>query len=110
MKIKLEIDFKELEKFGYRLKFNNLIHTAYYVKPVDKQAQEKFRQETLGSEQGKILECNDVIAIVKEENNPCLDRHIFLIKKERCKDLDYPFSKIDKNDIQDLIQAGLVEE
>lgn len=110
IKIKDNVDLKELEKFGFKLKFNNIIHTAYYVKPVNKQIQTQFLQNNTHDGQRQILENCDVIAIVKEKYNPCLDRHIFLIRSERCKDLEYPFSEIDKNDIQDLIQAGLVEK
>lgn len=110
LRIKKEIDLKELEKFGFKLKFNNLRHTSYYVKPISKQEQEKFRKETLASEQSRILENNDVVAVVKEDYNSCLNRKIFLITRERCRDLEYPFSEVNERDIQDLIQAGYVEK
>ena len=110
LKIKDEVDLKGLEKFGFKLKFNNLIHTSYYVRPINNEVQNEWKQERTSDRQSFILENNDVVAVVKEEHNPCLDRHIFLIKKERCKDLEYPFSKINENSIQDLIQAGLVEK
>ena len=101
---------KDLEKFGFKLKFNNIIHTAYYVRPVDFEAAKLFLKDKTIEGNRQILENNDVVAIVTEKYNPCLDRYVFIIKKERCKDLEYPFSEINEEYIQDLIKADMVEK
>ena len=110
LKIK-EDRMQELEKFGFILKYNNLIHLSYYVRPVDEEIQKAIKRETLSVEQARILECNDVIAIVNKTNNPFWDRGIFLIKKGDCYNLDCPFSdEITPYFIEDLIKADMVEK
>ena len=109
LKIKAE-KMKDLKKFGFKLKFNNIIHTAYYVRPVDFEAAKLFLKDKTIEGNRQILENNDVVAIVTEKYNPCLDRYVFIIKKERCKDLEYPFSEINEEYIQDLIKADIVEK
>lgn len=110
LKIKEE-KMQELEKFGFILKYNNLIHLSYYVRPVDEKIQKAIERETLYTEQEKMLSCNDVVTIVNKTNNPFWDNGIFLIKKGDCYNLDCPFSdEITPCFINDLIKSDMVEK
>lgn len=111
LKIKDNICLEELEKFNFRLKHNNIIRTTYYVRPKDENLYEKFTDKNLKQEeQNNMLLGNDVVAVISSKSNPYLYKRVYIIKKQNNCDLEYPFSEVSENDINDLIKADMVEK
>lgn len=111
LKIKDNVDLEELKKFNFRLKHNNIIHTTYYVRPKDKNLHKKFADKNLKEEyQNNMLSGNDVVAVISDNSNPYWYKRVYIIKKQNNCDLEYPFSEVSDNDINDLIKADMVEK
>ena len=109
LKIKDNVDLKELEKFGFRLKHNNIYHNSFYIKPKDIHLQKQFNENYTSDSQERILcQGTNIAIVIKDTASEFYIKKIcYLTVKNHIQIFN---TQVDEKDIQDIIQAGLVEK